>query len=1703
MRRVLLLLAHLFVALPLLGTPPAEAQSFELPGVARDSGAYRQDLMRRFPGSSPQSRAAAEARAVQAERANNLPGAAAAWEERVAAGPLSHDAWMALARVQLARRPPEAGRALQAAWVAFTIASAGPDEVPSLLMMADALQVLNLPAAMLEALAAAAERVPQDTALQARLTEARRRVGLLPTRIRTEANAEPARACIGFTQPPARRQDWTPADWVRTQPAIPGLAVEREGDVLCVAGLPWGRTTRITLRAGLPGEDNATLRSEQTLSVAMPNRTPRLAFDQRAYVLPRGQEPRITLASTNISSVAIRLIRVAERNLIDLRRDWQPGQSLETWTVDNLAENAGTVVWEGRADIPRFEQNATQRTALPLPDALRDAPPGIFVLAVRSGDGNAAREATASLALAVTDLGLVAWRGADGVAVQARSLGDAAAKAGVRVALVARNNEVLGEAETDAAGIARFGAPLLRGRGGLAPVALHATAGGDFAMLDLEAASFDLSDRGATGRPHPAALDAFVWLDRGIYRPGETVQIGALIRDAAGQPVDLPVRIRVRRPNGQIFAEQVPARGPDAAIVWPMPLSNGAPAGAWTIEALTDPDAPPIGRTTFRVDAFVPERLEVTATPPNGAALVAGRPLQVPVTARFLYGAPGAGLSGNAELRLAVNPEPFPDWRGWRIGLAEEPFTPPLQTFDIPETDADGRATLSLNLPGIPDSTRVLQAEVGITVSEPGGAESRTRFTVPVRPPGRLIALRPGFEGGSVDDNAEAAFDIAALTPDGAADTARLRVRLVRERPSWRLVTRGQLARYETVWRDEPVDTAEVQVAPGRPARFARRMPFGRYRIEVTDPAGLAITSMRFRSGWASSESAEVPDRVDVATDRSSHAGGETARIRVTPPFGGHASVAVLTDRLVSLREVDIPEGGATIDVPVSAAWGPGAYVAVTVYRAGEARRGPQRALGLVWVALDTAPRRLDVAIDAPERILPRQRVTIPVRIGNAGGAARVTLAAVDEGILRLTDFASPDPQGHFLGRRRLGTDIRDDYGRLIAPADGEATALRQGGDEGDATGFVRIPQRIVALYSGVVTAGPDGVAQVPLDIPDFAGELRLMAVAWDGARVGAASKPMTVRDPVVAEAMLPRFLAPGDEARLPLLLHNLDLPRGTITATLSTEGPLALAGPAQIPVELATGAQALPSSLLRATGAGEGVVRLSVTGPNNFSVTRSSRITIRSSRPTAVETAYGTIAPGQQAALAPPTDRFVPGSWRASASFGAAVRYDADAMLRAVQGYFLSCTEQVGSRALALSYAPETADRAGDLQRAVETILDRQRFDGAFGLWSAQGEAQEWITAFALETLLRARAAGAAVPDGAIKAGLDHAEELLEQSDEDTPIERATQAYRVHVLALGGRPRLGAARRLLERINDLPTPLARAQLGAAFARAGDRERAEAAFAAALAAPQRLWWTADFGSQVRDQLAVAVLLKESGVLEDRMAPLLAQLPAQLSPMTTSTQEQGWAVAAAGLLSAGRQPVRVALDGTNLAQQPLVTVALTGRATARNLADTPVPNSVSVTGVPAQPLPAGRSNMRITRRFLALDGSPLNLDQLRQNTSFVLVLEARLEDQDEHRVLLQQGLPAGWEIVGRLGPGAVPGMPWLEALSETEAQPALDDRFAAAAVLSPQMPLIRIAARVRAVTAGNFELPGAETVDMYRPAFFARQNTGRITIQPAN
>ena len=1181
----------------------------------------------------------------------------------------------------------------------------------------------------------------------------------------------------------------------------------------------------------------------------------------------------------------------------------------------------------------------------------------------------------------------------------------------------------------------------------------------------------------------------------------------ALLRDAAGLPADIPATVTVKRPNGQVFLRATPARTGDAALYLPVALSPGAAAGTWRVEVAADPKAPPIGTMDFRVDAFVPDRMAVEAGPAP-AMLTPGQDSQLPISARFLYGAPASGLTGKARMRLLPDPAPFPALAGYRIGLTGEVYAPEAIDLPMEDTDQDGKTLLPILIEKAPDVTRALKAEIIVEVNDPSGRAAKATVSIPVRPSGPLIGVKPLFEADAVDAKAEAAFDIAAVTPEGARTTMNARLRLVRERPDWRMVTRGSVSRYETVWKDEPLETRDIAIPAGQPFRFAKRLDFGRYRVEVTQAGGLAATSYRFRSGWVSTDSPDVPDMVDVSAERRSVPVGQSARIRIVSPFAGEATLLVLSDKVLSTRTLTVPEGGVTVDVPVEASWGPGAYVAVHVFRGGarpDSRPSdsrPGRAIGLTWIGVDPAARTLGVAITAPDKTGPRGRLNVPVK---TAPGAWLTLAVVDEGILRLTRFASPDPAAHFLARRQLALDIRDDWGRLLKPAEGEATLLKQGGDD-DGSALPDVPIRTVTLFTPPVQADQDGVATIPIDLPDFNGQVRLMVVAWKGSQIGAASSDVTVRDPLIAEALLPRFLAPGDEARLAVLLHNIDLPAGRGQGRHHHRGPLAINGASTLAATLQPGQRVTPGTILRATGAGRGVIKLAITGPNGFRLQRDTAITIRPSRGVVSSVTVSELAAGAEARLATGLDAFLPGTARATALFGGAVKYDAAGMARELALYPWSCLEQTTSRGFPLAVLPDGPmageDRAARLQAAVASVLDRQRFDGGFALWTANGEAEAWLTSYAMDFLLRAKAVGAIVPDPAMEAALKFLREATDEAIEE-PEARAAQAYRLYILARAGRGRPGAARVLAEDLNALPTPLAKAQLGAALLLAHDRPRAEAAFQAALDSPARRFWYKDYGSAVRDQAATAVLLKESGLLPERLGTLVASMPgADLRPTLLSTQEQAWAVAAAAVLGKDGRPTRVQVNGQELPAAALVSASIAGPVTVRNLGERGVWQSVSVTGVPVQAPPAAQSGMRITRKFLRDDGSPLALEQLRQNTSFVLLLEGRAEDGQDHRALIAQGLPAGWEVVGRFGEGDVPGMAWLEKLSATEAQPAADDRYAAVVALPSGDVGFRVAVRLRAVTPGSFELPGAEVSDMYRPAIFARQAASRIRVLAA-
>lgn len=481
-------------------------------------------------------------------------------------------------------------------------------------------------------------------------------------------------------------------------------------------------------------------------------------------------------------------------------------------------------------------------------------------------------------------------------------------------------------------------------------------------------------------------------------------------------------------------------------------------------------------------------------------------------------------------------------------------------------------------------------------------------------------------------------------------------------------------------------------------------------------------------------------------------------------------------------------------------------------------------------------------------------------------------------------------------------------------------------------------------------------------------------------------------------------------------------------------------------------------------------------------------------------------IAPGAEAGIAPgAAGAFVPGTWTASLSLGGAVRYGVAGLVQALADYPLSCLEQATSRGLPLAMLPDGAaagpDRAGRLETAVELVLDRQRYDGGFGLWSSEGEAQPWLTAYAAEFLLRAKRVGAAVPQTALDGALAWLAGEVARPPDD-PAARAAQAYAVYTLALAGRAPAGAIRVMAASEDELPTPLARAQLGAALARIAQPGAAAALLRTSLRTPGRKAWSADYGSALRDQLATAVFIKESGTEAVAAPALTAALPgADLDPKALDTQEQAWAAAAAAVLGAGAPPVLARVDGQDVPRAPLVTLPLTGPARVLNTGTAPLWASMSVSGVPSVAAPTSRNLMQVHRRFFDQQGEAVDPDKLPQNTTFVLLLEGRADDGQSHQAMLRAGLPAGWEVAGRLPEGKVPGMDWLGELTAVNTEVAADDRFAAALDLSAGKPDFRIAVLLRATTPGEYEYPGTELSDMYRPAVYARQAAVRVSVLP--
>ena len=387
-------------------------------------------------------------------------------------------------------------------------------------------------------------------------------------------------------------------------------------------------------------------------------------------------------------------------------------------------------------------------------------------------------------------------------------------------------------------------------------------------------------------------------------------------------------------------------------------------------------------------------------------------------------------------------------------------------------------------------------------------------------------------------------------------------------------------------------------LAADKPARVSLSPQPGRYRLDVkSTEADGPITSVQFDVGWYSDGSADTPDLLETSIDKPEYASGDTMVVSVNARTAGKLTINVLGDRLLTTQSVDVKEGTAQVKIPVGKDWGTGAYVLATLRRPldAAAQRMPGRAIGLKWFGIDKKTRTLAVNLSPPPLVRPGSALKIPVKLGglNPGEDAKIVVAAVDVGILNLTNYKPPAPDDYYLGQRRLTAEIRDLYGQLIDGMQGTRGQIKSGGDAAGAELQGSPPtQKPLALYSGIVTVGADGSAEISFDIPEFAGTARVMAVAWTATKLGRATTDVTVRDPVVLTATLPRFLLNGDQGTMSFDLDNVEGAPGDYTINVKTTGPVKVTGNPATTVKLAAKQRTSMSLALDAGGAGHGQSR-------------------------------------------------------------------------------------------------------------------------------------------------------------------------------------------------------------------------------------------------------------------------------------------------------------------------------------------------------------------------------------------------------------------------------------------------------------------------------------------------------------------------------
>jgi hypothetical protein len=1544
----------------------------------------------------------------------------------------------------------------------------------------------------------------------------------------------------------------------------------------------------VQVQVGLPAKNGKTLAAESRYSIVSAPVSPAYYFASNGMVLPAKQNGGLPVITVNVPEVDIQFLRVKNDQLprfldrvisgappkktdgdasedddnADERYDWRRSSlrgAVQNYQLDDLRHMTESI-YLGRF-LTEQKPNRRSVTYIAVEDIKELKEPGVYV-AVMSQPGRFRYEYQTTY-FYVSDLGLHVRLFDKGADAFVSSLVDGKEAKGVEISWIDNQGKVLARAETDGDGHAVFAE-----RPKNAKVAL-ARKDKEVSMLALKEPALDLSEYDVVGAPYkPVRL--FAYSGRNLYRSGESFDLSVLARDADGRPVPAqPVQAVLKRPDGksQFTATWRPDDRFAGYYVKRLDLPADAPTGFWSLELRSDPaDKVPGTVYRFGVEEFLPERMKLDLASTQ-ATLASNQPFKIDVMGTYLYGAPAAGnrLLGVAQFERNKNPlaKQYP---GFEFGDVGDDDAKSRKELDEQALDVKGAAQVEVDLSGLGKRRSPFTVRATMSLLESGGRPVVRSIERVVWPAPVLVGVRPLFSGDYAAENSPVDFEVVRVDREGKIkQAATMPVRLFRENRDyyWRFDDqRGWNSGFTET--DELVETSAVTVPAGARGKLRLPVRYGRYRLEILDPEAGLQTVYRFYAGWSArtDETQGVrPDRVALKLDKAAYRDGDTARVTITPPHQGQALVTVEGDRTLWTKRIAVSGASTTVDIPLNREWKRhDVYIAVMVLRPGNEgdRVTPARALGMIHLPLERGERKLNVALEAPQKSRPETVVKVKVKAPEARGQkAFVTLSAVDAGILNITRFASPDPHGFFFGKLRYGADQHDIYGRLIEKMQGQKGKLKFGGDNTPkATRSLPKKVKLVDLFSGPVMLNEQGEAEIPLALPDFNGTLRLMAVVAGSDRFGAKDMEMVVAAPLVAELATPRFLSFGDSAIVALDLHNMSgaaqqfrislnggegvsLRDGERTVTLKDQEKRTL----RFPVE----ARSVP---------GLHTVSVKIAG-DQIKLERSFPLMVQAATSQQQFTRRYSLKPGESLDI---KDADLSGLHRGSVLAHVALSNKAPIDVRAaVQGlltYPYGCAEQTTSTAYPHVFIDEESarrfgltpytreKRAEMLEHAIARLGAMQAPNGGFSLWGNVSEYEYWLSAYVTGFLQDAREQGFGVPDAMYGKAMDFLLRGLQDGVSRLPATPRTDggksdgfwhedrqrdngrfgvlAYGAYVLAKEKKAPLSTLRQLHELRAQAHSGLSLIHLGIALRLMGDQDKSNAAIGEGVRKNRDsgYWWW-DYGSPLRDAALSYALLERHQIAVDGRENLIAAIAGEMEKNRYySTQEKlalflvgrNYGNAAEGQWSAsmtvgGKQED---ISSKSAYFRELSASELANGLKLNNTHKDRLFVELSLTGNPVKQPAAKNDPIELTRSVHAPDGSVIAGRSLKVGESVIVHLTARSNTPIGNGMIVDR-IPAGLEIENlnivqgeQMGTVKIANLNPAEAMSDSRIKHVefRDDRFVAAARIDGNV--LHLFYRARVVTPGKFVVPPLYAEDMYRPDLFGLTGGGdMVTIVDAN